>query len=327
MSKTDQPAVPLLFTVDSSARAIYHRFRGWPDVLLTAPVLTELVRDPSQLDQATQAQLIQRNLLQPADGQWLFRLPVWEQLPTADWASRLRAAGQDYQDTLLSATRQLAAQWPERHGVPVWPEIAHSLLLGFVWWGCGSRLLLRETGMEVLAVVVGAVGAAAGVWHGFVRANPEFGVSTLLTGAWPESQRVHRLLQRPEVGQALQTMAADGSLLALHPHAIRVLQRLGGLASAQADERGLHHIGWPVITPAQLAACQPELQRLLAAIRLLIRSVLCPQLSLLGPQHPHLQPGDLGLVLYALVGQWLAESWEQAKLLPARVPPSLGDLS
>lgn len=317
---------PTLFTIDSSATAIYRRFQGWPDTYLTEQTLAELVSNPDQLPVQTRELLVAKGALRTVDGQWLVCLPVFEQLPTSVWSDALAEAGKPYLETLSYAVEQLKGHWQARPGMPTWPEVAHSLLLGFLLWGCGGRLLLAQQQVEVTALIVTDPGTTAALWHGFVRANQDYGVSTMLGNDFKESERVHRLLKRVEVGQALYTLAEDKSLLVLHPQASRTLLRLGGLTTEKPDDNGLHYAAWPVLSPAQLALMKSDLFTVVAGLNLFLEETVVKVLPAITPAYPELLPADLAMLLFAILTKQLADAWQQVGLLPELVRPQLGDL-
>lgn len=318
---------PRLFTIDRSAVAIHDRWHCWPDSLLTGEVMTQLATDPGQLSESVASSLLQAGFLLRSENRLHAALPVYEQLPLDIWRQSLRQGVRLQQSELVVAAERLRTRLSGITRMPAWMEVAHSLLLGFLLWGCGSRLLLELWRTDVMAVIVTAPEQAAGVWHGFVRSNQEHGVSTLIGEPFAQSLVVQELLYLPEVGTALRSLACDDSVLVLHPRAIRILQSLAGLTSDRADESGLHHLAWPALDNADLQGLQAELQLVLSAVFLLQRQLIPDLLqpSLL-KEFPGLQQGDLALAAYSLLVRELADLWSQYGLLPPLVAPRLLDL-
>lgn len=313
---------PILFTIDTSAQAVHQRFSGWPDLFLTDTVLADLARGPEHLPDETRRLLSDKSLLQGLS----FRLPILERLPVARWEQAIEKAIEPRLGTLRELVGLLQTTWQSKHGHSTWTEVAHSLLIGFVLWGCGSQLLLSALDCKVMAAIVLNPDTTNTLWHGFVRGNQQYGVSWLLGKRFGDSQRVHELLKGLEVGQALDTLAEDGSLLVLHPQALKVLQRLGGLTAEKADQSGMHYTAWPIVNETRLDAVRPEITLLLAALNLLIEetvSLLSREAAL---SFPELQQGDLALIFYALLAEILAGDWERSGRIPAVTNPMLNSL-
>lgn len=321
-----QVCPPQLFTVDSNAKAIYRRWQCWPDSLLTGDVMLQLAKDPDRLPEADQSNLRQAGLLQEVAGRFRPAIPIYEQLPLAEWREEMQKSVSTRGQELTEAVATLKDSWTSSTRLPDWDGVAHNLLLGYLLWGVGSRSLLALCETEVLAVIVTDPARSVGIWHGFVRANQEHGVSTLLGEQFSQSVLVQSLLYRPEVAQALRTLAADRSLLVLHPYAQRVLQRLAALVTERADETGLHHLAWPALDPTDLGGPQEELKTVLAGVHSLQRESLLRQAADGANRFPWLQRGDLALAAYSLLVRELADWWVGAGLLPPLISPRLGDL-
>lgn len=287
---------PELVLLARNAQDIFLRFQGWPDLLVTDGGFAEKLR-----------------------------LPVFEQLPLSRWREQLGGLAAASLPGLRAGVEQLTAAWTKSNS-DSWAGVAHSLLVHWLLWSVGGRVLLLHLGCPVAGLVVAAAEESDCIWPGFIRSNQEFGVSCLLGGKYGRMSELRSLLKGADVAKSLATLQTDRSLLVRTTGASRVLNRVSGLSSGRTDD-GSYRATWPVMSAPDLGRVEQQLAHLAAGLSLLQRQAVLPLAAAVTPELPQYGLADLSLGIYALLVQALIADWLEAKLLSQPVQPLVDGLS
>lgn len=295
MAKPKQ-RLPELIVLASNVQAIHERFQGWPDLLVS-------------------------------DGRYAetLHLPVHEELPLPAWREQLHLLTSPSLEEMRVSVQRLQQAWSESK-LGDWSGVAHSLLLHYLLWTVGGKMLLQSLRDSVGAAVVRQIDESAAIWPGFLRSNQEFGVSLLLGCDYVSMTTLRDLLDSNDVTRVLATLRSDLTLQVNTPTGSRVLNRISALSSNRAAD-GAHQMIWPQLAASKLQQLRPELQNAACALSLLLRQAVLPITEVAAVEAPTHRSADLGLIVFSLLVKLLADDWLSAKLLPQPVQALLSGLS